>query len=485
MPRLSDVPVRSLPTERFGDVLDPAGYAALLAVRERADRLLGGSAVWCVNSTAHGGGVAEMLRSLLAYARGAGIDARWSVLSADPAFFAITKRLHNRLHGAPGDGGPLGADEHAHYEAVTAASAEALLARLGPDDAVILHDPQTAGMAPRLARAGVPVVWRLHVGADRDCDLARAARAFLLPYVRAADRYVVSRPRFAWPELDPGHAVVVMPSIDPFSPKNQILADDAVDAILRVAGLVEGPVAAEPAFRREDGTAARVHRAATVVQDAPIARDGRFVAQVSRWDRLKDPVGVLHGFASAADAWGDAHLVLAGPRAGAVADDPEAETTLAEVVAARSSLPASLRARTHLATLPVEDEDENAAIVNAIQRRAAVVVQKSLAEGFGLTVTEAMWKGKPLVVSHVGGIQDQIADGEDGLAIDPRDLDAFGAAVGGLLGDPGRAARLGAAARDRVRSRFLQPRQLAQWVEILGALRERPAQPSAASTSRS
>ena len=146
---------------------------------------------------------------------------------------------------------------------------------------------------------------------------------------------------------------------------------------------------------------------------------------------------------------------------GAVADDPEAETTLAEVVAARSSLPASLRARIHLATLPVEDEDENAAIVNAIQRRAAVVVQKSLAEGFGLTVTEAMWKGKPLVVSHVGGIQDQIADGEDGLAIDPRDLDAFGAAVGGLLGDPGRAARLGAAARDRVRARFLQPRQLA------------------------
>ena len=100
MPRLSDVPVRSLPTERFGDVLDPAGYAALLAVRERADRLLGGSAVWCVNSTAHGGGVAEMLRTLLAYARGARIDARWSVLNGDPAFFAITKRLHNRLHGA-------------------------------------------------------------------------------------------------------------------------------------------------------------------------------------------------------------------------------------------------------------------------------------------------------------------------------------------------------------------------------------------------
>ena len=142
------------------------------------------------------------------------------------------------------------------------------------------------------------------------------------------------------------------------------------------------------------------------------------------------------------------------------------------------SLPASLRARIHLATLPVEDEDENAAIVNAIQRRAAVVVQKSLAEGFGLTVTEAMWKGKPLVVSHVGGIQDQIADGEDGLAIDPRDLRRLRRRGRRPARRPGRAARLGAAARDRVRARFLQPRQLAQWVEILGALRERPAQPA-------
>jgi len=477
MPRLLDVPVRSLPIERFREVLDPAGYDALMASRDRADRLLAGSAVWCINSTAHGGGVAEMLRSMLAHVRGAGIDARWSVLTGDPAFFAITKRLHNRLHGAAGDGGALGAAEQAHYEAVTADGAEALLARLGPADTVILHDPQTAGMAPRLASAGVPVVWRLHVGADRDCAFSRAARAFLLPYVRAADRYVVSRPHFAWPELDPARAVVVMPSIDVFSPKNQSLEDGAVDAILGVAGLGEGRGAAEPVFRREDGTAALVGRSATLVEDAPLGHDGRFVAQVSRWDRLKDPVGVLHGFARAAEAWEDAHLLLAGPRAGAVADDPEAETTLAEVIAARSSLPASLRARVHLATLPVDDEDENAAIVNAIQRRAAVVVQKSLAEGFGLTVTEAMWKGKPLVVSRVGGIQDQITDGEDGVAVDPRDVDGFGAAVGGLLADPARAAALGAAARERVRARFLQPRHLAEWVEILEPLRAPPAQP--------
>ena len=144
-----------------------------------------------------------------------------------------------------------------------------------------------------------------------------------------------------------------------------------------------------------------------------------------------------------------------------------------------------LRARVHLVTLPMDDAEENAAIVNALQRRAAVVVQKSLAEGFGLTVTEAMWKGAPVVVSDVGGIQDQIDDGVDGLSVEPRDLDAFGTAVGRLLADPALAGRLAAEARARVRERYLAPRHLREWAAILGALRERPAQPSAASTSRS
>jgi trehalose synthase len=124
----------------------------------------------------------------------------------------------------------------------------------------------------------------------------------------------------------------------------------------------------------------------------------------------------------------------------------------------------------HLVSLPMADAEENAAMVNAIQRRAAVVVQKSLAEGFGLTVTEAMWKARPLVVSGVGGIQDQISDGVDGLTIDPHDLPGFAAAVGRLLRDPKLAARLAAAARDRARADFLEPRHLRQWVEIIETL---------------
>jgi trehalose synthase len=468
--RLEHVPVAALPLERFDAVLDDAAFGDLMVLRERAERLFAGRVVWCVNSTAHGGGVAEMLRSLLAYTRGAGVDTRWSVLVGDPEFFAITKRLHNRLHGADGDGGPLGQRERAHYDEVTAAGAAELAELLRPDDVVILHDPQTAGMAPALRAAGARVVWRLHVGADREGPLVDEARAFLRAPLQSAQAYVFSRPSFIWPQLDPARSTVIAPSIDVFSAKNQDLAPEAVRAILQAAGIVADADAGAPGFVREDGTPGSVRRRAALVEDRPLTVTDRYVTQVSRWDRLKDPVGVLAGFAQSADAWDGAHLLLAGPASSAVADDPESTAVLDEVVAARAELVPGLRARVHLATLPMTDEEENAAIVNAIQRRAAVVVQKSLAEGFGLTVTEAMWKGRPLVVSGVGGIQDQIADGEDGLVVDPRDLAGFGAGVGRLLGDDALAARLGAAAREKARADFLGPRHLRQWVDLLAPL---------------
>ena len=300
MSQLLQVPVAPLPLERFAEVLDDDAYVALLSLRERAERLLAGRVVWCVNSTAHGGGVAEMLRSLLAYTRGAGVDTRWSVLTADPAFFAITKRLHNRLHGAIGDGGPLGTDERGHYDAVTAAGAWELASLLRPGDVVILHDPQTAGMAHVLRDAGAHVIWRLHVGADHGDPLVDEARAFLHRPPRRAEAYVFSRPSFIWPELDPARATVVAPSIDVFSAKNQDLAPATVDAILHAAGIVAGDAVGAPSFQREDGTPATVRRRATVVEDRPLTLADRYVAQVSRWDRLKDPLGVVEGFARGA-----------------------------------------------------------------------------------------------------------------------------------------------------------------------------------------
>jgi len=207
--------------------------------------------------------------------------------------------------------------------------------------------------------------------------------------------------------------------------------------------------------------------------EPPLPEDSRIVLQVSRWDRLKDPIGVLRAFSSQADAVPDVHLVLAGPATAAVSDDPEGAQVLDEVAAAWEALPGPLRQRVHLAALPMDDPEENAAIVNALQSMATVVVQKSLAEGFGLTVAEAMWKARPVVAGAVGGIQDQVVDGDSGLLADPRDLRAFGDAVVRLLRDQALAERVGAAARQRVRKKFLEPRHLRQWFDVVQRI-ERP-----------
>ena len=195
--------------------------------------------------------------------------------------------------------------------------------------------------------------------------------------------------------------------------------------------------------------------------------DAPLVAQVSRWDRLKDPLGVLQAFAEHVHGPDEPHLVLAGPDVFAVADDPEGAGVLEESLAAWRELPARVRRRVHLALLPMDDADENAVIVNALQRRADVVVQKSLAEGFGLTVSEAMWKARPVVATDVGGIRDQIEDGATGRLVQPRDLETFGRVVRGLLDDPHNAERMGEAAQIRVRDRFLGPRHLGQYVALL------------------
>ena len=191
------------------------------------------------------------------------------------------------------------------------------------------------------------------------------------------------------------------------------------------------------------------------------------MVQVSRWDRLKDMPGVILGFAGA-PVPDDVHLMLVGPDVAGVADDPESADVLAECRATWQRLPSRLRERVHLASVPMADPEENARIVNAIQRHASVVCQKSLAEGFGLTVTEAMWKARPVVATAVGGIQDQVHDGEDGLLIkDPHDLRALGDAVARLITDPALAHRLGEAAHRTVRSRFLGDRHLEQYAELL------------------
>jgi trehalose synthase len=474
MSHLENVDVHALPPERFQEVIPADRYERFAEAFGKAKELLEGRVVWNVNSTAKGGGVAEMLQSLLAYAKGAGVDARWAVIEGDPDFFSITKRIHNHLHGAAGDGGQLGENEHAAYERTLGANGDALLADVSPGDVVLLHDPQTAGLAHKLKDAGVLIIWRCHVGVDVPNDRARSAWRFLTPYITEADAYVFSRKAFEWEGLQQEKMHIIPPSIDAFAPKNQDMSAENVDAILSATQLFEGDGAGSPTFLRIDGTEGTVARKTEMFDSPPLPGDARAVVQVSRWDRLKDPLGVMQGFADHIAPASDAHLVLAGPSVEAVADDPEGAEVLEETHSAWEQLPDSLREKIHLACLPMEDGAENAAIVNALQRKAEIVVQKSIAEGFGLTVAEAMWKGRPVVASRIGGIQDQIEDGVTGSLIeDPRDLAEYGADVIGLLDDPDRAARIGHAAQERVRDEFLGPRHLMQYIHLIRELDSR------------
>ena len=423
--------------------------------------------VWNVNSTYKGGGVAELLQSLVAYARGGGVDARWVVLRGEPGFFSVTKRLHNQLHGFD-TGGGLNESDRRMYARTLAANAAELIPLLRAHDIVILHDPQTAGMVHAVRRTGATVIWRCHVGIDRANATVREAWAFLHPFVSEADACVFSRASFAWNGLEPDRIVVIQPSIDAFSAKNQTQTADASLSILARAGVISHPRGGGATFTRSDGTPGRIDRRADMLQTSTLVPEDRLVVQVSRWDRLKDPLGVMLGFAEHIAARTSAHLVLAGPAVDAVADDPEGAGVFAEVARAWDDLPDPIRRRVHLASLPMVDVEENAAIVNALQRHADVIVQKSLAEGFGLTVAEAMWKGRPVVASAIGGIQDQIEDGRSGVLVsDPTDLGEFGSAVAGLLCDPTGAGVMGRAAHERIRRHFLAPHHLKHYFDLI------------------
>jgi trehalose synthase len=448
-----------LPLDRYSRLLPAESIERVMARVIVLRALLSGRVIWNVSSTAVSGGVAEMVRSLLSYARGAGVDARWAVIGGPPEFFRITKRIHNAIHGSAGDGSPLGETERKVFEEVNAINAAELAPMVRPRDVVLVHDPQPAALVPALPERGAFVIWRCHIGHDEVNDDVERGWQFLAPYLRRAHAYVFSRAAYIPTRyIDASRAVVIPPSIDPFSAKNQHLDDRNVLAILEQAGLVHSGVDTGAAtFTCEDGTPGRVDRRADVVREGPPPGEATpLVVQVSRWDRLKDPSGVLEGFVRVDEATAHgAHLVLAGPNTLGVGDDPEGANVHDAIVAQWCRLPEHLRRRVHLASLPTDDVDENAAMVNALQRHATVIVQKSLHEGFGLTVTEGMWKSRPMVASAVGGIQDQIDDGVEGILVHPADLDAFGAAIVQLLDHPDEARRMGERGHARVLARGL------------------------------
>ncbi len=471
---MREVEIQPVPLERLAQLLPVERVERLDAYADRARAAMHDRTMWNINATSKGGGVAEMLQALLAYGRGAGVDTRWLVLDGDYEFFTITKRLHNYLHGSPGDGGVLGRKEHAHFRRVLSYNLPMAEQVVASGDIVLLHDPQTAGLVDGLRRVGAHVVWRCHIGRDTPDPLADAGWAFLRRFIERADGFIFSRREYVPDWIPAEKLVIIPPSIDPFSTKNIDLTAEQVQSSLAQAGLItNGPREQDLGFTRRGGSLGEVRAHDNLVHGhGAIPAEARLVVQVSRWDRLKDMTGVLRGFVGALHALPhDAHLALVGPDVSAVSDDPEGAEVLAECVALWEQLPDAVSARVHLVSLPMDDVDENAHLVNALQRHAAVVVQKSLVEGFGLTVTEAMWKARPVIASAIGGINDQIEDGVHGLLLeDPQDLDAFGAALERVLGDDALAAKLGEAARERVRDQYIGDRHLIQYAELFGWL---------------
>jgi trehalose synthase len=451
VPELKFVEIEPATLERFRSLLGER-YAEIEQAAANAPAIFGERRIWHVNSTAQGGGVAEMLHALLPYVRGADVDTRWVVLPETDGFFAVTKRIHNRLHGHEGEGGALDDRARAAYERALAWCTGELSRLVAPGDVIYLHDPQTAGLAPAMRSAGLAVVWRCHVGVDRPNDLAREAWDFLRPYVEAADAYVFSRREYLWEGLDPAKAWFMPPVIDPFSPKNEDLGEARVREVL-----------------------AAVEERATILQEGPLPEDVTLVTQVSRWDRLKDPLGLLEIFERHLDG-PSLHLALVGPETEGVSDDPEGAAVYEEVAGYWRGMSEDRRRRARLISLPMTDSRENATMVNALQRQAGVVVQKSLAEGFGLTVAEAMWKARPVVGSRVGGIQDQVADGETGILVDdPRDLAGFARAIESIAADPDRCTQMGGAGRERIRDNYLAADRLREYMALVSAMLDRPA----------
>jgi trehalose synthase len=449
-------------------------------------RRLRGRALWMINSTARGGGVSEMLPGMIAHLRDLGIRTEWMVLeSDDEAFFHLTKRIHNLIHG---DGEPgLSEDDRGLLERVNRENAYTLRQEIHRGDIVIVHDPQPMPLAGMLRETtDITAVWRCHIGLDDECAATADAWRFLEPYASDYDHAVFSAPEYA-PSYFEGRSSIIYPALDPLTAKNRPLDVQSVIAVLERSSLLRLPgPGVDPPFdapaRRfqPDGT----WQSAAWPEDMGLL-NRPIITQVSRWDRLKGFLPLMRGFARFKQRLGEdpAHndhlrrrlalsrLVLAGPDPASIADDPGGREVLDELCEAYLGCDADVRADIMLVALPMQDAGINALIVNALQRVSTIVVQNSLREGFGLTITEAMWKGVPVLSNSMAcGPRQQVRDGVDGRMIgDPGDTDQIADALHAMLVSD-QLDTWGRNAQQRVHEHFLIYTQLRHWVRLLESL---------------
>lgn len=465
--------------------LEPVVHELCARGKEVAARL-GSHRVWMLNSTATGGGVAEMLPRLCELLNDLGVDTRWLVLEPDdPHFFHVTKALHNGLHGEPGLEDLPAA--RAVYDRVSEEAAGRLREKLNTGDVLVVHDPQPAGAAAALRPEHRPrLIWRCHIGLPYSNPHTAVGWEFLRPYLAPFERLVFSAESYI-PEEHLRRSAVLHPGIDPLSHKNRELRPYKLVGVLRAAGLVEGPPT--PGWAEFEAKALRFAAGRWHPTPIPGLLHHPAIVQISRFDRLKGFAPLIPAFERlvrigaervrhlrvdterARSEVGSAQLVLAGPDPSGVSDDPEGAAVLEELCRMQAALPAEIGARVHLVRLPMASTKQNALAVNALQRLAAAVVQNSLKEGFGLTCAEALWKSTPVVAANVGGLSVQVRHGVDGLLVDePSNPDELAEALLRTLAYPKAAEAMALSGRRRVREHFLVTTQLRRWLEQLDAL---------------
>jgi trehalose synthase len=401
----------SIPLAKYEAIVGSSTVAQLRRLGEK----LAGLRVVHVNSTREGGGVAEILEWMVPLMRDVGVDASWEVIHGDPLFFDITKAIHNGLQGKPVD---LSEKDWRIYRDVNEMNAERLRPLLEDADIVVIHDPQPAGLLNLCPNRKGRWIWRAHI------DISKPFRPVwknLGTFVEKYDASVFSMPEFAQPLPHP--QFLVPPSIDPLSEKNRDLDSAEIAAIGAQFGL-------DP--------------------NRPL------IVQISRFDRFKDPIGVIKVYRLVRKVI-PIQLVLAG---GGATDDPEGRAVLDEVLEAVAEDP-----DIHVLLLPMDAHRT----INALQRLADIILQKSTSEGFGLTVTEGLWKGKPVIGGDVGGIRLQVVNYLNGFLVSSPEGGAL--RIRYLLHNRELMSEMGVVAKEFVRGNFLLTRQLRECLTLYFAIR--------------
>ena len=401
-------------TKLLGDYATIASRGLMGQITALAEPLAG-KRVLHLSATAFGGGVAEILYTLVPLMRDAGLDAEWRVIQGQDEFFDVTKAIHNALQGNPGE---LSEEQQETFRRYNRMNAEALEDSF---DYVIVHDPQPAAMIEDARDAAARWIWRCHIDLSTPNE---AVLAFLVPWLARYDAAVFHRRQYVPASNGLPAAYVWPPAIDPLTPKNMALSPEDAAYIVDQFGIdVQRPL----------------------------------VTQVSRFDPWKDPLGVIDAWRVVRRAHPEVQLALVGSMAH---DDPEGWEYYNETVNAADGDPDIFI----LSNL----NNVGSVEVNAFQVHSAALVQKSVREGFGLTVTEALWKGRPMVAGRVGGIVDQIEDGDTGFLVDSPERCAEALAT--ILDEPERARAMALRGKEHVRRHFLSPRLLRDWLLLLNQL---------------